>query len=109
MAVQYSAITTLWYNGCITVAHRIMLNAVNSNPHRAHMLPLHLEDMCEYILLSEQHRRNIESLPLHFVTGQERIKNSRYQSEPEHPSMLNTVDVQGIDITKIFHSDRLMT
>ena len=85
ISIQYSAITTLDYNGHITMAHVVMLNAINSNRHTAHRRPLHLErDMYrEALSQSNQWRRNMSSLPSEFVTGQEGITNPRYQLEPE--------------------------
>ena len=64
MAFQYSAILILRYNGHITVAHMIMLNAINSNRRTTHIWPLHMDNS---ISGGVQNARNMTSLPPEFA------------------------------------------
>ena len=82
LAIQNSAIFTLYYDGHITVAHIVVLNAINNNCHTAHMPPLHLTNTQWYAFLGMQTAVCTRSLPYEFATGQERITNL-YPSESE--------------------------
>ena len=82
LAIQYSAISTVTYDGQTTVAHMIMLNAINSNRHTADMPTLHLKDtdmqefpdvQCGGLCMA--------SLPPEFLTGQEGVPNPYLPSE----------------------------
>ena len=70
LAVQYSAISTVIYDGQITMAHKIMLDEINNNRCIAHMPPLHLGDMCMVYSLAVQCGKRMASLPPEFLTGQ---------------------------------------
>ena len=83
LAIQNSAISHLYYDGHITVAHIVMLNAINNNRHTAHMQTLHIEDGRQILFLTEQTVEHMRSLPHEFATGQERITNPLYPSESE--------------------------
>ena len=70
LAIQYSTICILVYNGRITVAHMIMLNAINNNRHTAHMPPLRIQGLHAADFLITQHLRHTIPLPSEFLTGQ---------------------------------------
>ena len=75
LAVQYSALTILYYNGPISVAHMVMLIAINDNRYRctAHSgEPLQLKKEFWNTAMSEacHWMRNMSSLPSEFATGQ---------------------------------------
>ena len=86
-AIQNSAISILSYNGHITVAHRVMLNAINNNRDTAHMSPLHIEDEHQAWFLAKQTVEHMRSLPHEFATGQEGVTNPLYPSESEQKSL----------------------
>ena len=83
LAIQNSAISILSYNGQITEAHIVMLNAINNNRDTAHMSPLHIEDEGQASFLAEQTEEHMRSLPHEFATGQEGITHPLYPSESE--------------------------
>ena len=90
LAIQYSAISDLIYDGQITVAHRVMLNAISNNRHTAHMQPLDLQDTYTLGPLGKQCAKRMLSLPPEFATGQERIHHHLSESKQEtdtHPCL----------------------
>ena len=75
LAIQYSAISNLFYDGDITAYHRVMLIAINNNRRTAHMPPLHVQNLCKHYVLGAHVGGLMGSLPPEFATGQEKTTN----------------------------------
>ena len=83
LAIQNSAISEICYDGHITVAHIVMLSAINNNRHTTHMRPIQIRDGHKYSSAATQWVDNMGSLPPEFATGQEGITNPHNLQESE--------------------------
>ena len=89
LAIQYSAISSLFYDGSITVAHKIMWNEINTNRRTAHMQPLCLDvdTTIKALSMGIQCGKIMKSLPPEFATGQKGEANSNLHETDTHPCL----------------------